>query len=140
MAHAIDYSAVANNFYEGGFDSYKGITRDDVLRDILPDNTDASINVPGKGTFYLNTEYAIDYRRAVYGLPGSVPGNPWKPSSVGYWWIKEYEPNVATLVPPNTSGATRVIFEYDGYGKDGQPYQNITIEIIKKSIARTMDF
>ncbi|WAM33315.1 hypothetical protein [Caldicellulosiruptor morganii] len=134
-AYAIDYSAVANNYYEGGFDSYNGITRDDVIRDIFNNKANVYINNQN-GTFYLNTEYAIDYRRAVYGLPGNVPGNPygatkvsysanpWKPSSVGYWWIKEYTPNVATLVPPNTSGATRVIFQYDGYGMDKKPYQN----------------
>ncbi|WP_408605218.1 hypothetical protein [Caldicellulosiruptor saccharolyticus] len=78
----------------------------------------------------------MDYRKAVYGLPGSVPGNPygakrvsysanpWKPSSIGYWWIKEYEPNIATIVPAHTSGATRVIFKYDGYSADKRPYQN----------------
>jgi len=135
-AYAIDYSAVANNYYEMGFDSYNGITRDDVLRDVLPQGTKKYIDKPGYGTFYLNTEYAIDYRTAVYGLPGNVPGNPygatkvsysanpWKPSSIGYWWIKEYEPNIATIVPANTSGATRVIFKYDGYSADGQLYQN----------------
>ena len=135
-AYAIDYSAVANNYYEMGFDSYNGITRDDVLRDVLPQGTKKYIDKPGYGTFYLNTEYAIDYRQAVYGLPGNIPGNPygatkvsysanpWKPSSVGYWWIKEYEPNIATIVPAHTSGATRVIFKYDGYSADGKPYQN----------------
>ena len=137
-AYAIDYSAFANNYYEGGFDSYNGVTREDVIRDILHGNTqnDQKIMVDGYGTFYLNTEYAIDYRKAVYGLPGNVPGNPygatkvsysanpWKPSTIGYWWIIEYTPNVATIVPAHTSGATRVIFQYDGRGEDGKPYQN----------------
>ncbi|WPX08873.1 Athe_2463 domain-containing protein [Anaerocellum danielii] len=134
-AYAIDYSAVSNNYYEGGFDSYNGITRDDVIRDVLPQGTEKYIE-NNSGKFYLNTEYAIDYRKAVYGLPGSVPGNPysatkvsysanpWKPSSIGYWWIIEYEPNVATIMPPHTFGATRVIFQYDGYDKDGDLYQN----------------
>jgi hypothetical protein len=134
--YAIDYSAVSNNYYEDGFDSYNGITRADVIRDIFNNNAKESIPVYGYSTFYLNTEYAIDYRKAVYGLPGSVPGNfygakrvsysanPWKPSSIGYWWIKEYEPNVATIVPAHTSGATRVIFKYDGYSADKQPYKN----------------
>lgn len=100
-AYAIDYSAVANNYYEGGFDSYNGITREDVIRDILrlePPEDYVYIKA-SNGTFYLNTEYAIDFRTAVYGLPGSVPGNPygatqvsysanpWKPSSIGYQYL-----------------------------------------------------
>lgn len=135
-AYAVDYSKVANNYYEDGFDSYNGITREDVISNVFQGNVKKSIVKEGYGTFYLNTEYAIDYRKAVYGLPGSVPGNlygakrvsysanPWKPSSIGYWWIKEYEPNVATIVPAYTSGATRVIFKYDEYSADKQPYQN----------------
>jgi len=83
-AYAIDYSAVANNYYEMGFDSYNGITRDDVLRDVLPQGTKKYIDKPGYGTFYLNTEYAIDYRKAVYGLPGNVPGNPYGATKVSY--------------------------------------------------------
>jgi len=82
--YAIDYSAVSNNYYEGGFDSYNGITRDDVLRDVLPQGTRKYIIKDGYGTFYLNTEYAIDYRKAVYGLPGNVPGNPYGATKVSY--------------------------------------------------------
>jgi len=82
--YAIDYSAVSNNYYEGGFDSYNGITRTDVIRDIFQNKAKESIPVLGYGTFYLNTEYAIDYRQAVYGLPGNVPGNPYGATKVSY--------------------------------------------------------
>jgi len=83
--YAIDYSAVANNYYEMGFDSYNGITRTDVIRDILHGNivNDQKINT-SVGTLYLNTEYAIDYRQAVYGLPGNVNGNPYGATKVSY--------------------------------------------------------
>ncbi|MEZ0535966.1 hypothetical protein ACAG39_01815 [Caldicellulosiruptoraceae bacterium PP1] len=118
-AYAIDYSAVANNYFELGFDNYKGITRADVIRDIFNNNVSSTATVRGYGTYSLNTELAIDYRKAVYGLPTSIPGNQSKPSSVGYWYVKN-----GAIVTPGTAGATRVVFQYMGFDKDGGKVQD----------------
>jgi len=68
---AIDFSAVANNYHEGGIDSYKNITRSDVISGIFQNSVPAS----NKNGYSLNVELAIDYRNAVYGLPIDVPNN-----------------------------------------------------------------
>jgi len=133
---AINYSAIGNNYYEGGFDSYTGYDRVakkevtvyhyDIERDM---GFKAYIDT-GYGSYDLNVELAVDYRKAVYGLPTDVIGpkndpQEWKASSVGYWFIDssgKIVPVKDISNPP--AGTKRVVFKYMGYGPDGKPVRD----------------
>jgi len=133
---AINYSAIGNNYYEGGFDSYTGydrvaqkevtVYRYDINRDM---EFNFSIRL-GISYYDLNVELAVDYRKAVYGLPTDVIGpkddpQEWKESSVGYWFIDssgKIVPVKDISNPP--AGTKRVVFKYMGYGPDKKPVRD----------------
>lgn len=130
---AINYSAIGNNYYEGGYDSYTGydrvaqkevtVYRYDIERDM---GFKPFIRI-GNSYYDLNVELAVDYRKAVYGLPTDVTGpkddpQEWKESSVGYWFIDssgKIVPVKDISNPP--AGTKRVVFKYMGYDPDGKP-------------------
>ncbi|WAM36929.1 Athe_2463 domain-containing protein [Caldicellulosiruptor acetigenus] len=128
-AFAIDYSAISNNYYEGGFDEYKGVTRYDIKRDMgFPYSF---FNRETLTTYDLNVELAIDYRMAVYGLPTDVVAGPnndkqsWVESNQGYWFI-DSDGKIVTVSNPSNPPANvkRVIFKYMGFDANGIPVKD----------------
>ncbi len=118
-AFAIDYSALSNNYFEGGFNEYKGVKPEDIKRDM---GFATSIQIDWLTTYKLNVELAIDYRMAVYGLPTDVAGNKLIDSNQGYWFIDSSGKIVTVSNPANPpAGVRRVIFKYMGLGADGEP-------------------